>query len=130
MITRDTDYAMRAISFLAASKKEVVSATELQNSLKIPRSFLRKILQVLNREGILISYKGKGGGFRLANPANKIFLADLIRIFQGLLSLNECILAKKVCPNVRTCILKKELDGIERYVILRLKSISIASLLT
>lgn len=128
LITRDTDYAVRAVSFLAASKKEVVSAAELQKNLKIPRPFLRKILQVLNKEGLLISYKGKGGGFSLANPTDKIFLADLIRIFQGSLRLNECILARKVCPNVRRCILKKELDGIERYVISKLKSINIASL--
>lgn len=128
LITRDTDYAVRAVSFIAASKKEVVSAAELQKNLKIPRPFLRKILQILNKQGLLRSYKGRGGGFTLARPAKRIALTDLIKIFQGSLRLNECAFVKKVCPNMRTCQLRKKIDSIERYVISELRSVSIASL--
>jgi Rrf2 family protein len=90
---------------------------------------LRKILQILNKKGILKSYKGLGGGFLLARPRHKIFLLDLIEIFQGPLKLNECIFKKMVCPNTKRCVLKKKIDDIERYVISQLGSITIASLL-
>ena len=63
LITRDTDYAVRALCFIGQRQKRLISASELVANLKIPRPFLRKILQTLNREGILNSYKGKGGGF-------------------------------------------------------------------
>jgi Rrf2 family protein len=129
LITRDTDYALRAICFMVRHKKKIVAVSELVNKLKIPRPFLRKILQILNKKRILKSYKGSGGGFLLVKPPNKVFLVDLIEIFQGSLSLNECFFKKMACPNIRTCALKKKIDKIESYVIKELKSITIASLL-
>lgn len=129
LITRDTDYALRAVCFIADTGKRIVSVSEMVRKLKIPRPFLRKLLQTLNKNGILSSYKGQGGGFSLAKPANKIFLVDLIEIFQGVFKLNECFLKKARCPNVGICPLKKKIDKIERYVIKELQSITIASLL-
>ncbi|MFH1269537.1 MAG: Rrf2 family transcriptional regulator [Candidatus Omnitrophota bacterium] len=129
LITRDTDYALRALCFISRRKKEIISAAELVKELKIPRSFLRKLLQILNKKMVLKSYKGKGGGFLLAVPANKVFLVDLIEIFQGPLRLNECFFKKLACPRRNTCALRKKIDRIERYVIRELKSITLASLL-
>ncbi len=129
LITRDTDYALRALCFIARHKDKIVSAAELVEQLKIPRPFLRKILQILNKKRILKSYKGKGGGFLLALPAHKIFLVDLIEIFQGALRLNECFFKKMACPNTKTCALRKKINSIERYVTHELKSITLASLL-
>jgi len=129
LITRDTDYALRAICFIAQQKKRVVSVTTLVRELKIPRPFLRKILQALNKKRILKSHKGHGGGFILGvKPAN-IFLVDLIRIFQGQLSLNECFLRKMRCPNMDKCALRKKIKRIERYVARELEPINIASLI-
>ena len=65
LITRDTDYAIRAITYMAKHKESRVSVKELVKNLKVPRPFLRKILQVLDKKGLLRSYKGKGGGFLL-----------------------------------------------------------------
>jgi len=129
LITRNTDYAMRALCYIARQTKESVSAAEMVAALKIPRPFLRKILQILSGEGLLKSTKGQGGGFSLSSPKEKIFLTDLIRIFQSTIQLNECIFKKKICPNRSTCALKKEIDGIEQEVLGRLGRINIASLL-
>ena len=129
LITRDTDYALRAICFIAKSKKKIISVSELVKELKIPRPFLRKLLQVLNKKGILKSHKGQGGGFQLNGPANKIFLVDLIVIFQGPLKLNECFFKKLRCPNINSCSLRKKIEGIENYVVRELKTITINSLL-
>ncbi|MCK9603051.1 MAG: Rrf2 family transcriptional regulator [Candidatus Omnitrophica bacterium] len=129
LITRDTDYAVRAVCFIVRHKERVISVTELVKKLKIPRPFLRKLLQALSKKGVLGSHRGLGGGFSLAKPANKIFLVDLIEIFQGPLKLNECFFKKITCPNVKRCLLRKKIDNIERYVQDSLKSITIASLL-
>ncbi len=129
LITRDTDYALRAICFMAKSKVKIVSVSELVRQLKIPRPFLRKNLQILEKKGLLKSYKGKGGGFALGPSADKIFIIDLIKIFQGPFKLNECFFKKHICPNTRSCGLKRRIDRIEKYVIKELGSINIAYLL-
>lgn len=129
LITRDTDYAVRALCCISGSRERLVSVRGLITKLKIPKSFLRKILQILNKKGLLKSYKGKGGGFALALSPHNIFLLDVIEVFQGQAKLNECMFKKKTCPNVNICLLKKKLDSIEKYVMKELKSITIASLL-
>lgn len=129
LITRDTDYAVRALCFIAESKKKVVSAAELIKELRMPRPFLRKLLQILNKHGILESYKGLGGGFALNLPADKIYLLDLVEIFQGPLKLNECLFKKRLCPNRSICRLRRKIEGIQRNVFLELKTVNIAGLL-
>jgi Rrf2 family protein len=129
LITRDTDYALRSICFMAKNKNRIISVSELVKALKIPRPFLRKVLQTLNRKGILYSYKGLGGGFKLALPAKKIFLINLMKIFQGPFRLNECLFKKRICPQRYSCALKKRIDRIEKYVVSNLKAITIANLL-
>jgi len=129
LITRDTDYALRAICSIAKRKGKIVSVSDLVKELKMPRPFLRKLLQVLNKKGILKSYKGQGGGFLLGKPAQRIYLVDLIEIFQGPFTLNECFFKKMNCPNIRACALRKRIEIIENYVVSELQSISIASLL-
>ena len=129
LITRNTDYAMRALCYMAKQAKRSVSATELVQELRIPRPFLRKLLQKLSGEGILRSTKGQGGGFSLERSPKSVRLTDLIRIFQGGIQLNECIFKKKICPNRGTCALKREIDGIEQSVLKQLEKVSIASLI-
>lgn len=127
LLTRDTDYAVRALIYIA-KKDRLVSVSELVTRLKIPHSFLRKIMQALNKKGILKSHKGIGGGFLLAKPPKDILLLDISGIFQGDFKLNECIFKKKLCPNRGGCALREKVGSIEDYVISRLSSVTIASL--
>jgi len=129
LITRDTDYALRSLIYIAGKKNKITSVTELVRKIKIPRPFLRKLLQRLNKEGILKSSKGQNGGFILAQEPNKIYLADLIKIFQGSLRLNECLFKKAPCPQSRICPLNKIIENIEKDVVSKLSLITVASLL-
>lgn len=129
LLTRDTDYAVRAICFIARSREKKASVAELTLSLGMPKSFLRKILQRLSEEGLLKSAKGKGGGFTLAARPDDIVLLGLMRIFQGGLNLNNCFLKKRICPEKNVCRLRKEIGLIEKDTAAALSKISIASLL-
>lgn len=129
LITRNTDYAIRALCYIVKSNKDIVSVKELVEGLKMPRPFLRKVLQELNKKGILRSYKGKNGGFVLATRPEKIYISKLIEIFQGPIKLQEHTFKKKICPEIKNCVLKKKIDAMEKYTISRLNSLSIASLL-
>ena len=133
LINKDTDYAVRALCNMANHERDgkeyVASVTRLVNQLKVPRAFLRKILQILDNEGILVSRKGQGGGFKLARRPEDVYLTNLIEIFQGRISLNECIFKKKVCPNRGECVLRQKISEIEKNTLAQLKSINIAHLI-
>jgi len=128
LLTRDTDYAVRALLVMAA-RKSMVAVSDLVIELKIPRPFLRRILQCLTKADILESLKGKGGGFILKRSPANISLIDLMAIFQGPVQLNECLFKKKVCPNRWTCPLRAEISEIEEFALKKLRFITIAKLL-
>ena len=127
LITREIDNAVRALVYLAANRNETVTVPELVDELGITRPFLRKIMQLLAKAGVIESYKGNKGGFRLIKKPGDIYLIGLIEIFQGKFSLNECIMNKDICPNRGNCILKNRIDGIEEKVKKELESINLGS---
>ncbi len=129
LITRDADYAFRALCILAANRDEILSVDKLVIESKVPKPFLRKILQILNKNGIIKSYKGKGGGFSFTGDPKKIVLLDIIEIFQGPIVFNDHMFKKKKCPKIKTCRIKKRIDEIERLTIEEFKSVSLASVL-
>lgn len=129
LITRDTDYAIRSLAYMAMHKDEIVNVASLMAQVKIPKPFLRKILQILTKGGILLSYKGIGGGFKLRKEASSIHITDIMEVFQGPVSLNECFFKKKICPGRSTCPLKKKIDKIERYVASELRAITVKDLI-
>ncbi len=128
LITKKTDYAIRAFCYMAKEGK-ITPVTELVENLKIPKPFLRGILQELEKNKMVKSFKGRGGGFKLAKSPDKIFLTQLIRIFQGPIKLTECTIRKKVCPDVTTCLVKKKMEQINRYIVSELEAVTIDSLL-
>ncbi len=129
LLTRESDYAVRALLYMVGSKKEVISVAELINKMKMPRAFMRKTLQKLEKVGILASRKGNRGGFSLKKKPGSIFVIDIIRAFQGEVTLLNCILKSKICPSKKTCPLRKKIFSIEKGVVSQLASVTIASLL-
>ncbi|MFA5350317.1 MAG: Rrf2 family transcriptional regulator [Candidatus Omnitrophota bacterium] len=127
LITRNTDYALRALCYIS-KHKTVVTVDELVEKLGVPHSFMRKILQQLNKKEILSSFKGQGGGFKLKIPPARIYVIGIMRIFQGQIELSSCFLKKDVCPNKGKCALRKKLRLIEKNMFMQLKRITIASL--
>jgi Rrf2 family protein len=130
LITRDTSYALHAICYLSKQKDRIISVDELVKELKVPRAFARKILQKLNKEGILKSYKGAGGGFSLNKRPEDIYLLDVMQVFQGPFKLNECVFKKMPCPEIKKCRLKKKLDTIEDYILKELKGINLKKMMS
>jgi Rrf2 family protein len=89
-IKRETDYAIRCVYYLAGTEQDVVMMDEIAAEMEIPKSFAAKILQKLVRAGIVSSFQGIKGGFRLARAAEEITLYDVIRVIEGPIALNIC----------------------------------------
>jgi Rrf2 family protein len=129
LLARDTDYAVRAILYMAQHEGALVSTADLDRDLKLPRPFMRKTLQVLQKEGYLTSVKGYKGGFRLDRKPSQIRLIDLMHVFQGEISLGDCLFKKKICHCVATCPLRRQVKSMEQDLLKKLKSITVADLM-
>jgi Rrf2 family protein len=82
-ISARADYAVRACVELAARGGELVPAEVLAGAQQVPHRFLEGILTDLRRAGVVTSQRGSGGGYRLARPAAKVSLADVVRAVEG-----------------------------------------------
>jgi Rrf2 family protein len=129
LLSRSTDYAIRALIYMAAHEGELVSTANLNRALGLPRPFMRKILQVLEQAGHVSSVQGHKGGFRLAMAPLKIRLADLMKVFQGDISLGDCLFKKRVCAHRSTCPLRREITDMEQMLLTRLKAVTVADLI-
>lgn len=103
MITRKTDYAVRCVLYLAESQKEVVMVSEIAKEMKIPKSFLSKIMQKLAKAGIVKSLRGAKGGFRLAKKPTEISLLDVVETMEGSVAMNICAIDQKKCSLSSKC---------------------------
>lgn len=102
-ITRETDYAIRCVHYLAGKEGEVTMVDEIARQIYSPKSFLAKILQKLARANIVKSYRGVKGGFQLAREAKDVNLLDVIEAIQGPIAMNICAIDRKMCSFSNTC---------------------------
>jgi len=129
ILSKETDYAVQALIYIHKRAGEVVSVPDIEKDLRLPRSFLRKILQVLSKNYILQSIKGNKGGFKLVKKTQDMKLTDIMKIFQGDFTINECIIKNKICGNRKTCKIRKKLNLVEKNLFEELKKITILSLM-
>jgi len=129
IVNKDTDYAIKALLEIAGRGGRVVSVSALAGTVGLPRPYLRKIMQELARAGIVVSTRGKGGGFVLARPASAVRLADVLRVFQGPVKIHDCVFKTGVCPDVRTCPLRLALGRLESKLAAELEALTLAGLL-
>ena len=114
---KDADYAVRTLIFLAIrGGSDYVSATTLAKELGLPMNFLRRICSTLIKAEILEAREGKNGGVRLAQKPATITVLQLIELFDSKLEFSDCTFRKKLCPNRKTCVLRKRILGIETTV--------------
>ncbi|RKY36969.1 MAG: Rrf2 family transcriptional regulator [Candidatus Omnitrophota bacterium] len=129
LLTKHTDYAIRALLELAGSKDEFLSAQQIAKRQRVPYQFLRQILQGLIKDKLVISKEGRGGGFRINKHPYLISIVDVIVIFQGNIQLSDCMFRKKLCINRANCVLRKQINRVEKLVNKEFKGITIGCLL-
>ena len=85
-ITARVDYAVRAALELAAVAPEALTAERIATAQDIPIRFLQTILRDLQGARLVVSQRGREGGYRLAIPAAEISIARVMRVEQGFLA--------------------------------------------
>jgi Rrf2 family protein len=109
-ISKRGEYALRSLinlGFAAEAKRKLVQVSELAENEQLPVKFLEQILQELKTAGFVESERGKFGGYRLAKPARKIVIGDVVRLVDGPLAPLGCVsqtaYEKCTCPDEAHC---------------------------
>lgn len=103
-ITRQADYAVRAVYYLTSLGPEARAATsKIANEQHIPASFLAKIVSQLSVAGLLQTSRGARGGVSLARKPQDITLLDVVEAIDGPIKLNECIGDGSLCSFDDNC---------------------------
>lgn len=102
MLSQKIRYTIRALQHLADRFGQgAVQLSEIAQAQNIPAKFLTVILSELSREGIVVSQRGRDGGYWLALPPVDIRYGDIIRLMRGSLALVPCAsrYAHETCKN-------------------------------
>ena len=103
-ITRQADYAVRAVLYLARLGNEGRASTaQIAREQQIPATFLAKIVSRLVAGGVVRATRGARGGVTLARPAQNITLLEIVETIDGPLALNECVIEPQRCPMSSDC---------------------------
>jgi Rrf2 family protein len=99
MLTKKAKYALRALFVLAQNNKPIVSA-EIAQRQQIPKKFLEAILIELKKHGIVISNRGRIGGYMLIKKPDEITIGRIIRIIDGPIAQLACASVHAYSPCV------------------------------
>ena len=101
-LSNEGRYAMRALVYLAGTG-ERATADRISAETHIPRRLLARIMAKLARAGLVESQEGRGGGSRLARPADRITLRDAVEAVEGPFEVTWCIIEQRACGDGRAC---------------------------
>jgi Rrf2 family protein len=103
-ITRQADYALRAMLYLARLEPAKRAATsQIAEEMRIPPSFLAKIISQLSIAGLIHTSRGARGGVSLARMPEDISMLEVVEAIDGPITMNECTNDPDHCPFGEGC---------------------------
>lgn len=110
MLSTTSEYALRIMVSLAArTDNSFLKGEEIAKNTKVPTAYLAKILQLLNRAGLVLAQKGIGGGYALNRCSSQISLFDIINAVEPFTRINKCPLG--IVGHETLCPLHRKLDN-------------------
>ena len=129
MINRSSLLAIKALTELAGlPPNESQGASTIAQKIKAPSNYLGKLLQSLVVHGLVVSQKGKGGGFRLGKNPEKISLYDIVACIEDVDKWSDCFLGRKQCLDASPCPIHEQWKVLRQHNIKFLKSVSLTDL--
>lgn len=126
-ITRQADYALRAMLYLAKlPPNERAATSQIAETKKIPPSFLAKIISQLSIAGLIHTSRGARGGVTLAREAKEISVLEVVEAIDGPIALNECTVSPEGCPFSEDCPIHDLWCGTQADLVQKLRSTSFA----
>jgi Rrf2 family protein len=125
-LTRRSDYAVRALSLLAARPDSVVSSSRIREQTAIPARFVVPVMSDLVRAGLVEAHLGRAGGYRLAANAADVSILTIVEAVEGVRRRTECALTQRPCGAV-PCRLHNILARADEAYLAELAAVSLAS---
>lgn len=130
MLSKSSKYAIQAVVLLAENQGSFYGVSSIAKSIEAPQNYLGKMLQQLASNGLLISQKGYGGGFSLAQSPSKVSLFDIVEIIDRITQKKSCVLGNEKCSDRKPCAIHQQWKKLYEAHIRLLKSTTIENLLT
>jgi len=128
-ITRQADYAIRAVRYLSTQGNgSNVATSRIAREMKIPASFLAKIVSQLQINGLLKTSRGASGGVQLSRAPGEISLLDVVEAIDGPILLNECVGNPGKCEFADECAMHPIWTDAQNALVSRLGETTFASL--
>lgn len=130
-ITSESDYALRILASMA-EHKEVVDAKTLASETSVTLRFTLKILHKLVTAGIVASYKGAKGGYKLNHAPEKVTLKMVIELIDGPIAIARCVDTTEACSlncDKTSCSLHHIFDYISFDIASKLDKITISDVI-
>jgi len=129
MINKSSLLAINALTELAQLPPgECAGAASIAQKIGAPANYLGKLLQSLAVRGLIISQKGKGGGFRLEKSPRKISLLDIVAAIEDVDKWSKCFLGRKQCLDSSPCRVHGQWKQVREANMRFLKNISLYDL--
>jgi len=109
MISQTTEYALRAVVYLAQHAHESWTTKQIAAATRVPAGYLSKVLQGLSRAGLIHSQRGRHGGFQLARDPEDLTVLEVVNAVEPIRRITRCPL-NLASHGADLCPLHKTLD--------------------
>src|SRR5262249_45941074 len=127
MFSRTTEYALRAVVYLAAQAGEARTIGQIAEATRVPSDYLSKVMQNLRRAGLGHAQRGLRGGFTLGVATEALTVYDVVQAVEPIRRIEKCPLGIK--DHINLCPLHRRLDEAMNLVEQALRRSTIAELL-
>jgi FeS assembly SUF system regulator len=128
-VSRLTDYATVVMTCIAAHPDDVLSTAQIAEEARLELPTVSKLLKSLGHAGLVESFRGVNGGYRLARPAQEISLAAIVEAMEGPLAMTECSLGDGQCEREAQCGVRGSWQQINHVLDNALRTMSLADML-
>ena len=91
-LTTKSEYSILALVYMAREQKEgFIKIEEICSSCDISKKYLELLFSILRQNHYIKTRRGASGGYKLAKPASKINIAEIIRLMDGALAATDSV---------------------------------------
>jgi len=125
-VSKLTDYGTVIMAEMAKEPDRVFSASEVAVMVHLAVTTVSKLLKLLTNGGLLLSFRGKVGGYQLARAPVDISLAEIVTVLEGDFALTECSERFGKCPLEGECAVQGTWQRINKILYRQLSQVSLA----
>ncbi|HET8551556.1 MAG TPA: SUF system Fe-S cluster assembly regulator [Gammaproteobacteria bacterium] len=127
-LSKLTDYGTVVLAHMAAQPKVMHTASDLAARTHLALPTVSKLLKLFARGGLVHSYRGAQGGYKLARKPEEITAVQIIDAVEGPVAITECSVRDGLCNLEPVCAIGHNWQRISLSIREALKTVTLAEL--